>query len=184
MAFEPFTKAEVPSMANFNRKFRQAIGAAVEMTPPPGSIFWFASQAVPDGFLLCDGSLISRTDYSNLFDAIGTTFGAGDGETTFALPDLRAKFVRGAGSNGGYGATFGVTQEASYSATGSNEHSVTVINALGVGSVFGNTDKRSSAGTPHKYAYISEPPTGDTSFSYYNNFFRPYNISLTPIIKY
>lgn len=50
---------------------------------------------VPDGFLLCDGQAVSRTTYADLFAAIGTTFGEGDGSTTFNLPDLRSRFVKG-----------------------------------------------------------------------------------------
>jgi len=48
---------------------------------------------VPDGWLLCDGSDVSRTVESNLFDVIGTTFGVGDGSTTFGLPDLRSYII-------------------------------------------------------------------------------------------
>lgn len=51
---------------------------------------WPASVA-PNGYLLCDGSLISRTTYANLFSVIGTIFGAGDGSTTFKLPDIKGK---------------------------------------------------------------------------------------------
>ena len=49
----------------------------------------------PLGFLKCDGSAISRTDFSRLFSVIGTTYGAGNGSTTFNLPDLRGEFLRG-----------------------------------------------------------------------------------------
>ena len=52
-----------------------------------------------DGFLLCDGAEISRTDYAALFAKIGTTFGVGDDETTFNLPDYRGYFLRGLGGN-------------------------------------------------------------------------------------
>lgn len=67
---------------------------------PPGTIIDFAGPTPPGGFLLCDGSAISRTMYANLFNAIGTTWGSGDGSTTFNLPDLRGIFRRGAGSHG------------------------------------------------------------------------------------
>lgn len=50
---------------------------------------------IPGGWLECDGSAISRTDYAGLFAEIGTNYGAGDGSTTFNLPDLRGEFVRG-----------------------------------------------------------------------------------------
>jgi len=61
----------------------------------PGLVDWFASTTAPSGYLACNGAAISRTTYSGLFSAIGTTFGAGDGSTTFNIPDLRAVFVRG-----------------------------------------------------------------------------------------
>lgn len=52
-------------------------------------------SSLPEGWLLCDGSAQSRTNYRELFGVIGTTNGKGDGETTFNLPDLRGKFLRG-----------------------------------------------------------------------------------------
>jgi microcystin-dependent protein len=60
----------------------------------------FAGATAPTGFLACDGSAVSRTTYADLFTAIGTTWGTGDGSTTFNLPDLRGAFVRGTGSHG------------------------------------------------------------------------------------
>lgn len=53
-----------------------------------GMIVPFSGTQVPDGFLICDGSAISRTLYSDLFAAIGTTYGSGDGSTTFNLPNF------------------------------------------------------------------------------------------------
>ncbi|MNR88483.1 Phage Tail Collar Domain protein [compost metagenome] len=60
-----------------------------------GSIWYFARENPPAGFLVCNGAAVSRTNYSRLFSIIGTRFGAGDGSTTFNLPDLRGMFVRG-----------------------------------------------------------------------------------------
>lgn len=62
---------------------------------PIGSISFHASSTAPSGFLKCNGANVSRTTYADLFAIIGTTFGAGDGSTTFTLPDLRGEFVRG-----------------------------------------------------------------------------------------
>lgn len=61
----------------------------------PGDIDHKPRTSAPAGWLKCNGALVSRTTYAALFAAIGTTFGAGDGSTTFALPDLRGEFVRG-----------------------------------------------------------------------------------------
>ncbi len=66
---------------------------------PAGTILPFGGSAVPTGFLLCDGKLISRITYTALFEAIGTAWGSGDGSTTFNLPDLRGLFLRGVDGN-------------------------------------------------------------------------------------
>ena len=75
---EVYTKAQVDTM----------IANAVALAEPVGSIKPFAGTTVPDGYLLCDGSAISRTTYAALFAVIGTTYGTGDGSTTFNLPKL------------------------------------------------------------------------------------------------
>lgn len=65
---------------------------------PAGVILTFGGSTVPEGFLLCNGAAISRTTYAKLFAAIGTLYGAGDGATTFNLPDMRDRFAEGAGT--------------------------------------------------------------------------------------
>jgi microcystin-dependent protein len=60
-----------------------------------GSVSAFAMPTAPTGWLVCDGSAVSRTEYADLFAAIGTIWGDGDGASTFNLPDLRGEFVRG-----------------------------------------------------------------------------------------
>lgn len=62
---------------------------------PTGTVVAFAGAAAPSGWLVCNGAAISRTTYAALFAVIGTTYGAGDGSTTFNLPDLRGEFIRG-----------------------------------------------------------------------------------------
>lgn len=65
------------------------IAAAVaQTTEKPGMIKPFAGTTIPTGYLLCDGSAVSRTTYADLFAAIGTTYGSGDGNSTFNLPDF------------------------------------------------------------------------------------------------
>lgn len=70
-------------------------GQAAAILGLPGMIAAFAMATAPDGWLECDGSAVSRVSYAALFAAIGTTWGAGDGTTTFNLPDLRGEFLRG-----------------------------------------------------------------------------------------
>ena len=62
---------------------------------PTGAVFHFAASTAPTGFLPANGSLRSRTTFAALFAVIGTTYGSGDGSTTFNLPDLRGEFIRG-----------------------------------------------------------------------------------------
>lgn len=69
---------------------------------PTGAIFQFGGVAAPTGYLLCDGALVSRTTYAGLFAVIGVTHGAGNGTTTFALPNLIAHVPIGAGARTGY----------------------------------------------------------------------------------
>ena len=64
---------------------------------PPGSLIDFAGNSIPDGYLECAGGAISRSTYAALFSAIGTRWGAGNGTTTFNLPDLRRRVTIGAG---------------------------------------------------------------------------------------
>lgn len=67
---------------------------------PVGSVIYLGTATVPQGYLAAHGTAVSRTQYNKLFAVIGTTFGVGDGSTTFNLPDLRGIFVRGAGTHG------------------------------------------------------------------------------------
>lgn len=69
-------------------------GANVSATSA-GIVTAFAGAVAPTGYLLCNGQAVSRTAYSRLFGVIGTSYGAGDGSTTFNVPDLRGEFVRG-----------------------------------------------------------------------------------------
>ena len=68
---------------------------------PAGAVIGFAGNAAPAGWLLCNGAMVSRTLYANLFAAIGTTWGIGDGFSTFTLPDLRSRSIVGSGQGTG-----------------------------------------------------------------------------------
>lgn len=72
-----------------------AMSAATSPSVPAGTLLPFAGTAVPDGYLLCNGAEVSRTDYANLFAAIGTKWGEGDGSTTFTLPNFNDRFIEG-----------------------------------------------------------------------------------------
>lgn len=106
---------------------------------PAGTVQYFAGPNAPAGYLICDGKTVSREAYAKLFAVIGTLYGAGDGATTFNLPDLRGEFIRGL--DGGRGVDTGrllgslqssqnqahthnaVTQASSHSHTGATSES-------------------------------------------------------------
>jgi microcystin-dependent protein len=67
---------------------------------PAGSLIPFAGSTAPNGYLLCDGTAVSRTTYAALFAAVGTTWGIGDGSTTFNLPNLARRTLVGSGGTG------------------------------------------------------------------------------------
>jgi hypothetical protein len=105
------------------------------LKPPIGEIRWVAGPTVPAGHLLADGSAVSRTAYSLLFAAIGTTWGAGDGSTTFALPNAVNRLPFGAGGGvplGTYGGSF--TANLAHDHTGA-PHTHPQMHHHGVGTI-------------------------------------------------
>lgn len=72
-----------------------------------GIVMPFAGSTAPQGWMLCDGSAVSRTTYAALFAVIGTTYGAGDGETTFNIPNLAGRVVIGSSQSHALGTTGG-----------------------------------------------------------------------------
>jgi microcystin-dependent protein len=121
-----------------------AVPAGSDMTPA-GTVIYTARSTAPTGYLKANGAAVSRSTYATLFAAIGTVYGAGDGSTTFNLPELRGEFVRGLDDGRGIdeSRTLGSAQAQSYQ---SHTHTATVSNAehthnlpsLG-GSTFGGT---------------------------------------------
>lgn len=91
-------------------------------SPIPGTIQMYAGSIAPEGFLICDGSAINRIDYSVLFSIIGQTYGAGDGVTTFNIPDLRGRVPLGAGT----GTAVDATTHTLGDQNGAETHTLTV----------------------------------------------------------
>ncbi len=123
---------------------------AVEMAPP-GIISAWAVNSQPYGWLECNGSAISRTTYKRLFDNIGTTFGIGNGTTTFNIPDLRGEFIRGWDNGRGIdaGRAFGSAQADELRAHTHTYRGATISptgsDPTGTGATF-NTGNTSSTG--------------------------------------
>lgn len=102
---------------------------------PPGVIMDYASASVPTGWLACDGAAVSRTTFAALFTAIGTTWGVGNGSTTFNVPDTRGRVLIGSGTGSGLtartlAATGGEeTHQLTTAELASHSHTVNVANA-------------------------------------------------------
>jgi len=143
------------------------------LTNPPGTVISVASSIAPAGYLKANGAAISRTAYATLFSGIGTIHGAGDGSTTFNVPDLRGQFIRGWADNGSTdsGRTFGSSQTDDFK---SHTHTLNQIRASyspGAG-YYGNAGGSTGALTSD-----AAPTTGGTET-------RPVNVALLHCIKY
>lgn len=126
---------------------RWQLPSATDPTPI-GTIAMYGAASAPTGWLLCDGSAISRTIYSGLFGVISTTYGMGDGSNTFNVPDFRQKFALGKASSG-TGSTLGATGgnidhvHGSALTTGQPSATTSNISLLGVGSAGSGTHTHS-----------------------------------------
>jgi microcystin-dependent protein len=90
------TTNEIQSLSVINDSLKISKANTVYLpTMPAGSIIAFGGRNIPNGWLLCDGNTVSRTQYNNLFLAIDSVWGNGDGFSTFHLPDMRGQFLRG-----------------------------------------------------------------------------------------
>lgn len=81
--------------AQFDAAYKDLINKVTGTLIPTGTIVPYVGESTPSGFIYCDGRAIERSRFNALFAIIGTTFGSGDGRTTFNVPDLRTKFVIG-----------------------------------------------------------------------------------------
>ncbi len=141
-----------------------------------GDIKITACATAPSGWLICDGSAVSRTTYSGLFAAIGTTYGVGNGSTTFNLPDLRGRFALGV-SSGHALATKGGAETVTLTVDQIPSHSHTVsISHYSQSSGNGSVDKKSGTSS-------ATFTTSNTGGGQAHNNMPPY-LSLNYIIKY
>lgn len=93
LKFTDVGKGYVPDPVNNDLKYAPSLSGNIL---PVGTILMFSTSSAPEGYFNCDGAEISRTTYSRLFSVIGTTFGVGNGSTTFNLPSMNDKFPMGA----------------------------------------------------------------------------------------
>ena len=145
-------------------------------TLPIGSITAFGGSNPPSGWLICDGSAISRTEYASLFAAIGTTYGTGDGNTTFNLPNLQGKVLVGKSNE---------TEFNSLGKSGGEKTHILTINEMpahnhkmssywpNAGTTEGGVTIQSSAAQGNWWAAGCEPSGGDQA----HNNLQPYSVT-------
>jgi microcystin-dependent protein len=141
-----------------------------------GTVIFYAKNTAPTGFLKANGAAVSRTTYADLFATIGTTFGAGDGSTTFLLPDLRGYFPRGWADNGSIdsGRSFGSTQAAT----------TLTANPLTDGPRAQENVVANSDGTDGTVSISVNSAASTTEATATRQKFRPVNIALLACIKF
>jgi len=143
-----------------------------------GAVTAFPTQTAPSGWLECNGAALSRTAYANLFAIIGTTFGEGDGSTTFNLPDLRGEFIRGL--DNGRGVDIGRILGSWQDSLTTIPHGVILRSSI-FGVADGVVDHNSISHVVGAYD-MNTAPFGNSSDIYYEN--RPQNVALLLCIKY
>lgn len=103
----------------------------IDRAPIGSALMWFTGVA-PTGYLFCEGQAVSRATYADLFALIGTTYGAGDGSTTFNLPDLRDRFPIGASGTKAL-ATTGGSETITTAQLPAHSHGIETKSAGGAG---------------------------------------------------
>ena len=167
---------------------------------PTGSVLAFSGPTAPKGYLVCDGSAVSRTTYATLFAMIGTAHGTGDGSTTFNLPDYRGRFLRGVSGNsandpnkatrvamntgGNAGNLVGTVQAQATAKNGlyDNGHAHSTVNTNQSGTAGGIYTSGTNVSTPQAAAYNTNSGSSDIRST--DSETRPLNAYVNYIVKY
>lgn len=160
----------------------------------PGAVSFFARTSAPTGYLKANGAAVSRSVYSALFASVGTTFGAGDGATTFNLPDLRGEFLRGFDDGRGIdsGRALGSAQAGTrfpslYVFSGSSTSGTLVSHPISSNTGYPNDNKASNMDSEtvissSAYMSVALSPGGGTSSVAFTA--RPRNVAMLACIKF
>jgi microcystin-dependent protein len=143
----------------------QLITNNINVAIPPGQVATYAMTSCPSGWLAADGTAISRTTYASLYSTIGTTWGAGNGSSTFNVPDLRGVFVRGTGTNGN-----GAVGQA--------------VGTYAADTYLNHNHTASQAAHTHTYTQVTTTAqaTGGSGSNYFNNSTTGTTSSATPAV--
>lgn len=156
---------------NTNKSLRRESGgsfSSIGGPVPAGGILMWGGAAAPTGWLLCDGTAVSRTTYADIFAAISTTYGVGNGSTTFNLPDMRQRFPLGKAASG-TGSTLGATG-------GAIDHTHTVpahYHGMGTGATLNVTSSGSHSHTiDHDHGSVTSGSTSPATDSQGDHYHR------------
>lgn len=168
-----------------------AVETSLSQAVPSGVVQAYLGTSAPTGWLFCDGAAISRTTYSALFSLFGTRYGSGDGSTTFNLPDLRSRFIRGAAAtNSLSGSTSGAdshTHTGSAISSGGHTHTYSgTVDATASAQRDVASGGLGSVTYGHQHAYSGTTATGGThshSLGVDSSSNIPVNLGLNWIVK-
>ncbi len=152
---------------------------------PAGTVLHVAMGSAPNGWLKANGAVISRSTYAALFSAIGTTYGAGDGSTTFRLPDLRGEFLRGFDDGRGIdsGRSLGSAQVAT-NVFVDDDYAQTIGAPSWTNDLPGMGYEPGTTGGTFHYSIYGGNVVGVGAGSAYVRTIRPRNVALLACIKY
>ena len=152
---------------------------------PTGSVIPFAANSAPNGYLICNGAAVNRTTYADLFAVIGTTYGSGDGSTTFNVPNLTDKFIQGSGTAGTSKAAGlpNITGSFIYEKNGYGDTGVSVGGAFSVSTGSGCAESGGPAGSGRN-AKVSFSATKSNSIYGKSSTVQPPALTMRYYIKY
>jgi microcystin-dependent protein len=161
--FNSFTSGSLIRSSDINTNFA-TLKSAIEgidlssAVIPPGTIVAYGGNATPSGWLLCNGSTVSRITNSALYAAIGNNYGSGDGSTTFHLPDFRGRFLRGRDFSTG-----GDLSAGSRTVSNSGGNSGDAVGSLQTDAFQGHWHEVGEEGTSSVFRTASADFTGSTN---------------------
>lgn len=156
-----------------------AAAAAAAIVGGIGNVVWHAASSAPAGSLKANGAAVSRSTYAALFAVIGTTWGAGDGSTTFNLPDLRGEFVRGWDDGRGIDASRAFASSQGHMFQTHQHRVATEFRQAGTsadGNLYAGVSATTASATPKDTLSVSSGTSGAET--------RPRNVALLACIKY